>query len=214
MAVTPGHTAITSGSIGSRSRPTREVPPLELPASVEELANEAAAQLGWDGVVLPQQRILGRKVCVVARLRTDVHAERIATGIGPVTDRASVATWSWPELAGSVPEKAVEIVGVMAVERHWRTALASTVPFSRYGEAAMVLPSSGVMTRDYVDNCLPRARIYGLAVVSADQDAIVDLDLGGRTERMTLGEDAVSRWFNEVVYEQLLAAGEISASVD
>ncbi|OZM72558.1 hypothetical protein CFN78_12975 [Amycolatopsis antarctica] len=214
MAVTPGHTAITGGSIGSRPRPTREVPPLELPASVEELAAEAAAQLGWDGVVLPQQRILGRKVCVVARLRTEVHAERIAMGVEPITDRTTVSTWMWPEMAGSVPGAAAEIVGVLAVERHWRTAIAATVPFARYGEAAMVLPSTAVLTRDYVDNCLPRARAYGLAVVSADEDAIVGLDLAGGEERILLDEDAVSRWVNEVVYEQLLATGEIPASVD
>lgn len=212
---TPGHTAVTGGSLGSRSRPTREVPPLELPASVDELAAEAAAQLGWDGVVLPQQRILGRNVCVVARLRTDVHAERIAMGVGPVADRASVSTWCWPELADSTPGEAVDIVGVLSVERHWRTALASTVPFARYGDAAMVLPTTAIMTADYVDNCLPRARVYGLSVVSADQDAVVGLDVTGRGlgERTLLPADPVSRWVNEVVYAQLLATDTEVAAV-
>ncbi|MFB9690147.1 hypothetical protein [Amycolatopsis plumensis] len=194
--------------------PSRVVPPIELPASVDELARAAAAQLGWNGVVLPETTILGRKVCVVAKLRTDVHAERIAMGAGPVADRATVDTWTWPELAGTAPAPAAEIVGVLAVARHWRTAMASAVPFARYGEAAMVLPSPAVLTEDYVGNCLPRARAYGLAVVTADPNAVVDLDLEGRTERVVLAEDPVSRLINELVYDHLLRTAEVPASLD
>jgi hypothetical protein len=194
--------------------PSRVVPPIELPASVDELARVAAAQLGWNGVVLPETTILGRKVCVVAKLRTDVHAERIAMGAGPVADRATVDTWTWPELAGTAPAPAAEIVGVLAVARHWRTAMASAVPFARYGEAAMVLPSPVVLTEDYVGNCLPRARAYGLAVVTADPNAVVDLDLEGRTERVVLAEDPVSRLVNELVYDHLLRTAEVPASLD
>jgi hypothetical protein len=192
--------------------PSRVVPPIELPASVDELARAAAAQLGWNGIVLPETTILGRKVCVVAKLRTDVHAERIAMGAGPVADRATVDTWTWPELAGTAPAPAAEIVGVLAVARHWRTAMASAVPFARYGEAAMVLPSPAVLTEDYVGNCLPRARAYGLAVVTADPNAVVDLDLEGRTERVVLAEDPVSRLVNELVYDHLLRTAEAPAS--
>jgi hypothetical protein len=211
---TPHNIAVTGGAKSSRSLPSRVVPPLELPAPVEELAREAAALLGWDGVVLPEMTMLGRKVCVVAKLRTDVHAERIAMGVGPVTDRATVDTWTWPELAATAPAPAVEIIGVLAVGRHWRTAMASAVPFARYGEAAMVLPSPAVLTEDYVVNCLPRARAYGLAAVTADPNTMIDLDLEGRTERILLDEDPISRWVNEMVYEQFLATTEVPADVD
>ena len=215
MAATPQNTersTVAGGAKRSRSMPSRVVPPIELPASVDELARAAAVQLGWNGVVLPEITILGRKVCVVAKLRTDVHAERIAMGAGPVADRATVDTWTWPELAGTAPAPAAEIVGVLAVARHWRTAMASAVPFARYGEAAMVLPSPAVLTEDYVGNCLPRARAYGLAVVTADPNAVVDLDLEGRTERVLLAEDPVSRLVNELVYEHLLRTAEAPAS--
>ena len=215
MAATPQNTersTVAGGAKRSRSMPSRVVPPIELPAGVDELATAAAAQLGWNGVVLPEITILGRKVCVVAKLRTDVHAERIAMGAGPVADRATVDTWTWPELAGTAPAPAAEIVGVLAVARHWRTAMASAVPFARYGEAAMVLPSPAVLTEDYVGNCLPRARAYGLAVVTADPNAVVDLDLEGRTERVVLAEDPVSRLVNELVYEHLLRTAEAPAS--
>lgn len=79
------------------------LPPIELPASVDELARKAAALLGWNGVVLPATTLLGRKVSIVAKLKTDVHAERIAMGVGPVADRALVDTWTWPELAATAP---------------------------------------------------------------------------------------------------------------
>ncbi|MFI5583448.1 hypothetical protein ACIA5G_00300 [Amycolatopsis sp. NPDC051758] len=215
MAATPQNTersTVAGGAKRSRSMPSRVVPPIELPASADELARAAAAQLGWNGVVLPEITILGRKVCVVAKLRTDVHAERIAMGAGPVADRATVDTWTWPELAGTAPAPAAEIVGVLAVARHWRTAMASAVPFARYGEAAMVLPSPAVLTEDYVGNCLPRARAYGLAIVTADPNAVVDLDLEGRTERVVLAEDPVSRLMNEIVYDHLLRTAEAPAS--
>ena len=217
MAATPQNTersTVAGGAKRSRSMPSRVVPPIELPASVDELARAAAAQLGWNGIVLPETTILGRKVCVVAKLRTDVHAERIAMGAGPVADRATVDTWTWPELAGTAPAPAAEIVGVLAVARHWRTAMASAVPFARYGEAALVLPSPAVLTEDYVGNCLPRARAYGLAVVTADPNAVVDLDLEGRTERVLLAEDPVSRLMNEIVYDHLLRTAEAPASLD
>ncbi|WP_410637792.1 hypothetical protein [Amycolatopsis sp. lyj-346] len=217
MAATPQNTersTVAGGAKRSRSMPSRVVPPIELPASVDELARAAAAQLGWNGIVLPETTILGRKVCVVAKLRTDVHAERIAMGAGPVADRATVDTWTWPELAGTAPAPAAEIVGVLAVARHWRTAMASAVPFARYGEAAMVLPSPVILTEDYVGNCLPRARAYGLAVVTADPNAVVDLDLEGRTERVVLAEDPVSRLVNELVYDHLLRTAEVPASLD
>lgn len=180
-------------------------PSIELPASSPELSRAAATQLGWAGTVLDMQ-LLGRRVSVVARLRTAEHAERLAAGIEPVTDRASVSTWTWPELAASAPPEAAEVVGVLAVARHWRTGLASVVPFAKYyAEAALVLPNSAILSADYVDNCLPRARNYGLAIVGADEHGAVELDLGGRYRDTLLEQDALTRWVNEMVYEQLLA---------
>lgn len=205
MTGTPGRTAIGDASQDASTLPTHVVPPVELPASAHQLACEAAAQLGWFGTVLPEMRLLGRRVCVVAETRPHVHAERICVGAGPVTDRATVSTWTWPEFADTAPAPAVQIRGVLSVERHWRTALASVVPFARYGEAAIVLPGEVAFTDDYVTNCLPRARTYGVGIVTADQDAEVEMDLPGRSERLVLTEDAVSRWVNEIVYEQLLA---------
>src|SRR5699024_611501 len=98
-----------------RSFPKRVVPPIELPAEADELAVEAAAQLGWHGTVLGL-RLLGKPVHVVARLRTAEHAERIAAGSVPVTDRADVSTWLWPELAPGAQPEAAEIMGILSVQ--------------------------------------------------------------------------------------------------
>lgn len=205
MAVTPGHTATTSGSNDVRSISGRVGPTLELPANPAALAKRAAPLLGWQGTVLPQLTLFGRRVFVVARLRPEAHAERIATGLRPMTDRATVATWAWPEFSRMAPPPAVHIAGVLAVARHWRTGMAATVPFARYGEAAMVLPSAATLSHDYVDNCLPRARMYGLGVVAADENAKVDLDVTCGDDRINLGSDEVWRWVHEVAYERLLA---------
>lgn len=191
----------------------RVVPPPPLPSDSLAVAEEAAAALGWHGTVLPEMTLLGRKVHVVARLRMDAHAERIATGMDPVIDRATSATWTWDELAGSAPAQAVEIVGVLALTRHWRTGLAHTVPFSRHYDAAVVLPSTVALSADYVNNCLPRARAFGLGLLTVNDDGLVERDLLVRSERVMHGENAISRWMNELVYEQLLAAEGTEAEV-
>jgi hypothetical protein len=189
--------------------PAQLAPAVELPASVDELATAAAETLGWSGVVLPEMTLLGRRVCLVAELRADVHAERICLGQEPVTDKATVATWAWPELAGRVPDPAAYIVGAISVARHWRTGLANAVPFLRYGDAAMVLPTSAVLTHDYLAKCLPRARAFGVAVVSAEQNGEVELDLPGRCDRAVPEADALYRWVSELAYDQILDSARV-----
>jgi len=79
------------------------------------------------------------------------------------------------------------------------------VPFLRYGDAAIVLPTSVVLTHDYVVNALPRARAYGVAVVRTEPDASVDLDLPGRAERAPADVDGIHRWISELAYDKILA---------
>ncbi|RZS37527.1 hypothetical protein EV193_10582 [Herbihabitans rhizosphaerae] len=204
MTGTPGHTAL-SEHIGVL--PAGPVLLDDLPGTTDDLATAAARQLGWEGVVLPEMSIMGRRVAVVAELLPDVHAERICFNAAPVTDRQSVATWTWPEMAGRVPDPAVRIVGVLSAAKHWRTALAFAVPFARVADIAMVVPTSAVLTRDYLIECLPRARTYGVTVVAAEPSGDIDLDLPGRpaVDRDCPKRDAQARWIHEMVYEQLLA---------
>jgi hypothetical protein len=108
-------------------------------------------------------------------------------------------------MEGRVPPAAVKIVGVLAVARHWRTGLASAVPFARYGNAAVVLPTSVAFTHDYLANCLPRVRRYGVSVLMADAESNVTMDVTGRNEYVPVEDTATTRWVNELVYEQVLA---------
>ncbi|MFD5829961.1 hypothetical protein [Lentzea sp. NPDC060358] len=203
MSSTPARIAALDSSNGLSTTP---VPVPELPASVEELAAAAAIRLGWHGVVLPEMVLMGRKVVVVAELMADAHAERVCVGAAPEADKTTVSTWVWPEMEGRVPPAAVRIVGVLAVARHWRTALASAVPFARYGNAAVVLPESVAFSHDYLANGLPRVRRYGVSVLLADSELDLSVDVTGRQETVPSEDTAITRWVNELVYEQVLAA--------
>jgi len=199
----PGRTAVSDNLTAV---PSPLVPPVELPAKVDELAASAARDLGWQGIVLPEMKLLGRRISLVAQLMPDAHAERICLGQAPEVDRATVATWVWPEFNGRVPSPAVRIVGALAVARHWRTGLINAVPFLRYCDAAMVLPMSVVITNDYLVNCLPRARAYGVGIASAAPGPEVRMDLPGRADRAPADVDGTHRWLGELAYEQILAA--------
>jgi hypothetical protein len=178
------------------------MPPVELPPLPDHLAEEAAAALGWDGIVLPPMTLLGRRVVVVAELLVDVHFDRLATGWGPVTDRLSVGTWSWPELAGRAPDSAVLISGVLAPARHWRTALTYVAPFGGLAPTAMLLPPGPARDLD----CLMQADYYGAAVLASADGDLVDVVQAGRSSRLvTVCSTTTCRWVHEIVYDRVLA---------
>lgn len=168
---------------------------------------EAAALLGWDGVVLPAGVLVGRRVAVVAEVIPAAHEYRTATGWGPVTDRLSVTTWSWPEMIKQVPPVAVRLHGVIAPARHWRTGLAGAVPFAGLCATAMLLPSD--VGRDV--ECLRRADQYGCSVLATtgvsdvDPDAVDLVQRGRSVIPPPAGLTAGGRLVHELVYEQLLA---------
>lgn len=203
MTGMPGRTAIDN-DIRVRSAQVR--PSLELPASVGKLSELSADALAWTGTVLPPVKLLGRHVVPVAELIPDAHAERLCFGSEPVRDRAEIATWVWPEMDGRVPPAAARLTGMLAPARHWRSALTAAVPFARFTSTAIVVPRSVTDGEDFVSTCLIRARQFGIAVLSADTDG-VRVDLQGRCfdDAPPIEHTAVSRWVNEVVYEQLLA---------
>lgn len=210
MSLTPGRTG-KAARTPSASRPVTDPYRAQmpgLPASTTEIAADAAAQLGWSGDVFDEAMITGRPVHVCARLLPDVHAERIATGADPSMDRAEVATWAWPEMADVAPRAAVEIGGIVSVERHWRTALAWAVPFAPYAPVAMVLPSSLTISHDFVNNGLPRARVYGVNVLTVDEDGLVRRDLAPERAEAAAEDDPTRRWINEQVYR--LVADKVS----
>ncbi|QIZ35303.1 hypothetical protein FDZ84_12055 [Saccharopolyspora sp. ASAGF58] len=180
--------------------------PLGLAASMGRLAERTVDTLGWAGSVLPPVKLLGRQIIATAELLPDAHAERLCFGSGPVLDRAEIATWVWPEMDGRVPPPAARITGVLAPARHWRSALTAVVPFARFVSSAIVVPRNVAVAPDFASACLIRARQFGIAVLSANGDD-VQVELVGRCfdDAPPVEHTAVSRWVNEVVYQQLLA---------
>ncbi|MFR9728042.1 hypothetical protein ACL03H_02365 [Saccharopolyspora sp. MS10] len=167
----------------------------------------AADALAWSGTVLPPVKMLGRHVVPVAELVPDAHAERLCFGSEPVLDRAEISTWVWPEMDGRVPPPSAHLVGMLAPARHWRTALTAAVPFARFTSTAIIVPKSVTDAKDFMSTCLIRARQFGVAVLSAEADD-VEVELPGRSfaDAPPIEHTEVSRWVNEVVYQQLLAA--------
>lgn len=198
-----GHTAIDSEVRLCTTHP-QHAP--ELPASVGRLAELGADSLAWPGSVLSPVKLLGRRVVPVAELLPDAHAERLCVGSTPVLDRTEIATWVWPEMEDRVPPAAARLTGVLAPARHWRSALTAAVPFARFTSTAIVVPRNVTHARDFVSTCLMRARQFGIAVLSADTDSVYQ-ELEGRSfqDAPPVEHTAVSRWVNEIAYEQLLA---------
>lgn len=178
----------------------------EVLSAPEHLVGAAVDALGWAGTVLPPAALLGRRVVVVADLLEEVHELRIAAGWGPVTDRMSVSTWDWPEMAHLAPAPAVRLHGVVAPARHWRTGLAGTAPFAGLCPTALLLPAH--IARDAT--CLDRAGQHGSAVIAVagpydlDPDAVDVVRTGRSGPVQTIQPNKISRWVHEVAYDQLL----------
>jgi hypothetical protein len=180
----------------------------EVLSAPDHLARAAVGALGWDGVVLPPLVLLGRRVVVVANLIGDVHERRVSSGWGPVTDRVSVSTWDWPEIQHLVPTPAVQLSGIIAPARHWRTGLTGAAPFAGLCPTALLLPAH--IARNI--ECLTHAEYYGPTVLAAagphdvDHEA-VDVVHVGRSccPVATTRSTATSRWVHEMVYDRLLA---------
>lgn len=177
---------------------------IEVLCAPEHLAQAAVGALGWSGAVLPPAALLGRRVVVVAELRPEIHDQRKACGWGPVTDRVSVSTWGWPEMARLTPPPAVRLRGILAPARHWRTGLTAVAPFLEMCPTALLLPPD--VARDV--RCLAYADHYGPTIVAAagryDPDAVDVV----RTPRIgpfpATPPNALSRWVHELIYARLL----------
>lgn len=204
MTNMPGRAAIDNEVrvCSAQSRP----PESGLPASVERLAELSVETLGWSGSVLPPLKLLGRYIVPVAELVPDAHAERLCNGADPVLDRTEIATWVWPEMQDRVPPPAARISGILAPAKHWRSGLTAAVPYARFTNTAVVLSKTATVERDFLFSCPPRARQFGVAVLGAETER-VRVAVPGRSfdDAPPVEPTAVSRWINEVVYEQLLA---------
>ncbi|MDQ2791993.1 MAG: hypothetical protein DLM60_07290 [Pseudonocardiales bacterium] len=180
---------------------------VEVLSPPDHLAPAAVEALGWGGVVLPPMMVLGRRVIAVANLIVDVHERRISSGWGPVTDRVSVSTWNWPEMRTLAPTPAVQLSGIIAPARHWRTGLTGAAPFAGLCPTALLLPAH--IARNV--ECLTHAEYYGPTVLAAagphevDPDAVDVVHVGRTRVAAHTPPTATSRWVHEMVYDRMLA---------
>ncbi|MDQ2882418.1 MAG: hypothetical protein M3Y48_14745 [Actinomycetota bacterium] len=180
---------------------------VEVLSPPDHLAPAAVEALGWSGVVLPPMVVLGRRVIAVANLIVDVHESRISSGWGPVTDRVSVSTWNWPEMRDRAPTPAVQLSGIIAPARHWRTSLTGAAPFAALCPTALLLPAH--IARNV--ECLTHAEYYGPTVLAAagphevDPDAVDVVHVGRSRVVANTPPNATSRWVHEIVYDRMLA---------
>lgn len=208
-----GHESLTERYAPSVNATIPEQEGVEVLAAPDHLAEAAVAALGWDGVITAPTVILGRRVVVVATLDDAAHRMRERAGWGPVTDRVTVSTWDFPELAEISPPVAVQIRGVLAPARHWRTGLFAAIPFVGLCPTAVLLPAG--VARDA--ECLRYADHYGPTVIAAPEESdvdgnpvvidAVDVVQTGRTGAVrTARRLAANRWVHEMVYDRVLAA--------
>lgn len=142
--------------------------------------------------------LLGRRVIPVASLLPHTHRARVTAGLDPMLDRATVATWTWPELRHQSPPPAVKLNGVLAPAKHWRTGMAAVAPFLGMCPTAVILPTW--CARDTVN--LTDADFRGVGVLTPHGGG-VDVVYPGRPHPPG-GETPVTRWALEAVYHQFL----------
>jgi hypothetical protein len=126
---------------------------------------------------------------------------------GPVTDRVSVSTWDWPEMQHLAPAPAVQLSGIIAPARHWRTGLTGAAPFAGLCPTALLLPAH--IARNV--ECLTHAEYYGPTVLAAagpdevDPDAVDVVHVGRSRVAANTPRTPTSRWVHEMVYDRMLA---------
>lgn len=177
-----------------------------------KVLRQAASVQGWDGVVVDDMTLLGLRVAVVAAVDPHVHAARQATGWGPVTDRMTLAMWEdWPEQYPDVPPSAVRLVGFLAHRKRWQHALSTAGGFVGFGSTAVLLDGR----RPPSQNCTMTCHYYGVGVAWCDPSSgDVELVQAGRVGPVpTARPTAISRWAEEVVYQEILDRGLVAAEV-
>jgi len=194
---------------------TADQHPLPVPMPTESRQDGhltvAADVLGWRGIVLPRVHAFGDVITVVAELDDEVHADRVRSGWPPVTDRTTIAMWSWPEHADTRPAAAMRVVGVLASGARWQQSVKLAARYGGFGSTALITESA----RKPSQNCLLHAQYRGVGVVWFQRDGAMTLASPGRVGPVpTARPTDISRWFEEVVYACALRTGKIPAHAD
>lgn len=180
------------------------------PAGASSTVAQACAAVGWTGAVAEEMELFGQRVAVAAAVDEQAHAERVASGWEPVTDRMEVALWQWPQQHATTPPSAVALRGVLARGGRWQRVLAAAGGFAGFAATAMLLEQDNPPN----EHCLITAHWYGVAVLRGGLGggAPVLVQPGRAGPVHTARPSALTRWVEELVYARLLADGMVSVS--
>ncbi|MGW5715324.1 hypothetical protein ACWEVP_04095 [Amycolatopsis sp. NPDC003865] len=171
--------------------------------ALEELAVQV---LGWRGSLIKNITLFGSRVSVLAQVDEEAHAFRQRTNTPPVTERASVALWEWPEL--TAPPSAVTLSAVLATGSRWQQGLKAVSGFAGFSSTVLVLPQDTPAPR----SCLADAERYGVWVVRGSSSGAVVEHQGRVGPVATARPTTVTRWTEELVYARLIEDGLVEAS--
>lgn len=165
----------------------------------------AAGALGWPGMTLPAQRLLGTRVVPVVTVDAAAHDRRRRDGsAGPMLDVDTLAVWEWPQAAGTCPPSVVRLRGVLVpAGRSWAAAAATARRWAGFAAAAIVLP-----TDEASRLCRLECGYAGIAIAAASPERGVRLIQPGRPGRSDRARRrTLDRWLEEQLYGRLLSAG-------
>ncbi|NBH06019.1 hypothetical protein [Amycolatopsis sp. SID8362] len=172
-----------------------------------ESAEELAVQvLGWQGSLVKDITLFGSRVSVLARVDEEAHAFRQQTNTPPITDRASVALWEWPEL--TAPPSVVALSAVMATGARWQQGMKAVSGFAGFSSTVLLLTQDTPAPT----SCLADAERYGVWVVRAGSSDTVVEHQGRVGPVATARPTTVTRWTEELVYARLIEDGLVEAS--
>lgn len=168
------------------------------------VAVDAAAALGWVGVVLPAVAVFGCRLQPVVGLDVDVHRSRESTGDGPQLDSDTLTVWEWPE--SNAPAPAVRLEGALfSAHNSFRRALGDARRWRSFGPSAVFAP--GPMVADQV--CRWDCALHGIGLVPDKRAAAAS----GHVVRAEQGRQAparrrtADRWIEESLYAHALDTG-------
>lgn len=165
---------------------------------VPDAAAASASVAHWPGIVLPQLRLGGYRVCPVIAPNTAVWRKRIAAGQEPELDLSTLAYWeSWTEDLGPMPPaSALAIVGFLSDARPGH-ALCALAYLGGLGAGIVVNRARRHPSRNLMWEC----DLTGAFLVWAPPGRPATLVVSGRTGPVrTARRTAVTRGYEEKLF--------------
>lgn len=180
----------------------------------DETAQNAAAVLGWAGIVLPELSVFGCRLLPVIVPDVEAHRARQRDGDGPELDGDTLSVWEWPE--SQAPAPAVRLSGALfPARRGFRRALGDARRWRPFGPAAVLAPAAIVADQVFRWDCA----LHGVGLAASDRAALIpagatvcEVVLPEAGRRAPARRRTADRWIEESLYALALDAGVFPAT--